>query len=238
METRNHHALIRTLNNWGQSLFPRLLIAILFTPFLVTGLTILEPQMDESAQAIAEPQEEFQSYAAAARFPPKELVNIYSIVTAKRPDISDEEAWMLTAVIHDECAKHTVDPILVLALIDVESSFQYSAVSPAGARGLMQILPYVGESLLQETGLDRHPRWHEFRPEFLDDPILNIKLGVYYLKDLKKRFRDRTLALTAYNLGPTETRNRLENDIAFSDRYARAVLSTYQKYTRVQPPLF
>jgi soluble lytic murein transglycosylase len=102
----------------------------------------------------------------------------------------------------------------------------------------MQILPYVGEWLLQEVGLDRHSNLNNFRPEFLDDPILNIRLGVYYLKDLKRTFRDRRLALTAYNLGPTETRNRLNNDIAFSDRYARAVLSTYQKYKQVQPPLF
>lgn len=237
MDTRQD-ALIRTLGNWGGFFFPCFLIAILFAPFLLTVSSILQLKMDESAQAVAEQQEQFQSASEAVQSSPKELVKIYSIVTSKRPDISEQEAWMLAQVIYDECVKHNVDPFLVLALIDVESKFQYAAISPAGARGLMQILPYVGESLLQETGLNRHSTWRQFRPEFLDDPILNVKLGVYYLKDLKKIFRDRTLALTAYNLGPTETKNRLDNDIEFSDRYASAVLSTYQKYKRIQPLLF
>jgi soluble lytic murein transglycosylase len=112
----------------------------------------------------------------------------------------------------------------------VESKFQYRAVSPAGARGIMQILPDVGKSLLHEIGL--HRPWHStaFRPEFLDDPVLNIKLGVYYLHDLKKSFRNLTHTLTAYNMGPTETKNRLDNDIELSDEYATLVLAAYRDY--------
>jgi soluble lytic murein transglycosylase-like protein len=237
METRHHDALIRTFKRLGRFFFARSLIVILFVPFLFVLSNVLQQQVDEISHAVAE-QQHSQPVAAAVQRPSKELVQIHSIITSNRPYIGDQEAWLLTQVIYDECAKHKVDPILVLALIDVESKFQYAAVSPKGARGLMQILPYVGEWLLHEIGLERHATWNKFQPEFLDDPILNIRLGVYYLKDLKRTFRDRRLALTAYNLGPTETRNRLDNDIEFSDRYARAVLSTYQKYKRLQPPLF
>ena len=237
METRTHHPLIRTLDTLRRFFFSSLLIAVLFVPFAFAVSTVLETQVDEISHAVAE-QQTFRPVANVVQRPPKELVQIYSIIISNRPDISGEEAWMMTQVIYDECAKHKVDPILVLALIDVEGKFQYVAVSPKGARGLMQILPYVGEWLLHEIGLEPHATSDQFLPEFLDDPILNIRLGVYYLKDLKRTFRDRRLALTAYNLGPTETRNRLDNHIEFSDRYARAVLSTYQKYKRFQPPLF
>ena len=71
---------------------------------------------------------------------------------------------------------------------------------------------------------------NSFRPEFLDDPVINIKLGVYYLHDLKKSFRNLTHALTAYNMGPTETKNRLENDMEIPDEYSTLVLAAYRQY--------
>jgi soluble lytic murein transglycosylase len=164
------------------------------------------------------------------RAPSKELIRIYSIVKSHRPDISEAEAKELSEVILEECSWYGLDPMLVLAVINVESKFQYGAVSPAGARGIMQILPYVGKSLLQEIGLHQPVHSVPFKPEFLDDPFLNIKLGVYYLHGLRKSFRNLAHALTAYNMGPTETKNRLENDIELSEEYATMVLAAYQQY--------
>jgi soluble lytic murein transglycosylase len=164
------------------------------------------------------------------RPPPKELIKIYSIVKSHRPDIGESEAKELSEFILEECSWYGLDPMLVLAVINVESKFQYGAVSPKGARGIMQILPYVGKSLLEEIGLHQTSYAFPFRPEFLDDPFLNIKLGVYYLHGLRKSFRNLTHALTAYNMGPTETKNRLENDIEISEEYATMVLATYQHY--------
>jgi soluble lytic murein transglycosylase len=164
------------------------------------------------------------------RPPPKELIKIYSIVKSHRPDLSESEAKELSEVILEECSWYGLDPMLVLAVINVESKFQYGTISPKGARGIMQILPYVGKSLLEEIGLHQTSYAFPFRPEFLDDPFLNIKLGVYYLYGLRKSFRNLTHALTAYNMGPTETKNRLENDIEISEEYATMVLATYQQY--------
>jgi soluble lytic murein transglycosylase len=164
------------------------------------------------------------------RPPPKELIKIYSIVKSHRPDLSESEAKELSEVILEECSWYGLDPMLVLAVINVESKFQYGTISPKGARGIMQILPYVGKSLIEEIGLHQTSYAFPFRPEFLDDPFLNIKLGVYYLHGLRKSFRNLTHALTAYNMGPTETKNRLENDIEISEEYATMVLATYQQY--------
>jgi soluble lytic murein transglycosylase len=171
---------------------------------------------------------------------PKELVSIYFIVRANRPDINDGEAWKLSEVILEESSAYGLDPMLVLAVIDVESKFQYAAVSPAGARGIMQILPTVAKTLLHETGLLPPSTSNPFRPESLDDPILNIKLGVYYLQDLRKSFPNLNHALTAYNQGPTATKNRLENDVEISDEYAATVLAAYRQYKneKAKLPIF
>jgi len=169
---------------------------------------------------------------------PDDLVKIFSIVKSNRPDISDAEAWRVSEVILEESAKRHLDPMMVLAVIQVESGFQYTAVSPMGARGIMQIMPETGkfltETLSNEYGF--HPA--SFRPESLDDPLLNIRLGVYYLHDLTKQFRSLNLALLAYNAGPGEIQNRLENNIAFSEEYATLVLDAYQSFKKSKPPTF
>jgi soluble lytic murein transglycosylase-like protein len=63
-------------------------------------------------------------------------------------------------------------------------------------------------------------------------------LGVYYLHDLTKQFRSLNLALLAYNAGPGEIQNRLENNIAFSEEYATLVLDAYQSFKKSKPPTF
>ena len=84
---------------------------------------------------------------------------------------------------------HGVDPILVKALIQVESGYRPKARSPKGAVGLMQIMPATA-------------REYKVRNPF--DPKANIEAGVKHLKALLDRFGgDRTeLALAAYNAGP------------------------------------
>jgi hypothetical protein len=88
-------------------------------------------------------------------------------------------------VIATAAKKHGVDARLVHAVIQVESAYQSHAVSRAGARGLMQILPSTGR---QYGALD------------LFDPKVNVEAGVRHLKTLLKRF-DLPLALAAYNAG-------------------------------------
>jgi soluble lytic murein transglycosylase-like protein len=199
------------------------LVGALFVPFLVT--------MEHRSQreTVAE-SPILVPVPVAQKPPPRELMRIYSIVRSHRPDITEAEAWEISEVILEESSGYGLDPMLVLAVIDVESKFQYEAVSPAGARGIMQILPYVAKSLVQKIGLHQLSHSKSFRPEFLDDPVLNIKLGVYYLHDLNKSFRNLTHALTAYNMGPTETKNRLENDIEIPEEYSTLVLAAYRQY--------
>ena len=169
---------------------------------------------------------------------PKDLVKVYNIVKSHRADITDSEAWRVSEVILEESLKRNLDPMLVIAVIEVESRFQYSAISPVGARGIMQIMPDTGKFLTDSLGRERGVQPVAYRPESLDDPILNIRMGVYYLHDLRKQFRDLNLALIAYNAGPSELQNRLENNEEFSQEYATLVLDVYKRYTNRKAPTF
>lgn len=156
----------------------------------------------------------------------REILKIYSVLKANRTDMNETSVWAIAQTIMEESKKHSLDPMLVLAVIKVESQFQDSAISALGARGLMQIRPFVADSLAEEV------EWQGERN--LDDPILNIKLGVFYLSHLKKRFRVMELALAAYNSGPTEVRGRLEEQEEVPLEYATKVLSTYSFYRNGQ----
>jgi soluble lytic murein transglycosylase-like protein len=228
MEKRHKKTLARTLS-WPTSWLNAALIAALFVPaFLATQYRapgVRDPETTQRVQIAEKPH-------------PKELVEIYAIVKSSRPDIAEHEAWEISEAIQKESSRYNLDPILVLAVIDIESKFQYGAISPAGARGIMQIMPDVGKALVREVQLERDLSIAAFTPEHLDNPILNIKIGTYYLHDLKKSFRNLTATLIAYNLGPTELRNRMDNDVDYPDEFASAVLAIYQKFKTAKLPTF
>jgi Transglycosylase SLT domain len=232
MERCSSNTLARTLQ-FSTPCVKLALIATVFLPYLVTVNRIHREPSSLPAEG-AEPGFIVETAPLPKAEPPTDLVKIFSIVKTSRPDINDDNAWDMSDVIRDECKKHNLDPILVLALIQVESGFQFDAVSPMGARGIMQIMPDVAQWIVRQSGVRPSFNPRRFRPEYLDDPVFNIRLGVYYLHDLKKSFRNVSTALVAYNLGPTELRNRLDNNIEFSDEYANAVLSTYQKFKKAK----
>jgi len=227
MEKRRKTTPARTLS-WSAPCAKLSLIGILFVP----GFYVLSGTQTPEAKPI------IHAIPTTPAPKPKELVAIYDVIKTNRPDISESEAWKVSGVIWEESAKHNLDPILIAALIEVESGFQSLAISPMGARGIMQIMPEVGKAIAREIGLREDSGYEAFLPEHLDDPVLNIKLGIYYLYDLKKSFRSLNLALAAYNVGPTEMRNRLENDIEFPIEFTNAVLSVYRKYQTPKQPAF
>ena len=231
METRTKNAHTRTLS--CGSVCAKLILAVTlcmpalmaFRGFPESGKTRKVTEIVKIVEVVEKPR-------------PKELVTVYNIVKSHRSDITDSEAWRVSEAILEESLKRNLDPMLVLAVIEVESRFQYSTISPVGARGIMQIMPDTGRFLTEAVGheLGLHPV--AYRPESLDDPILNIRMGVYYLYDLRKQFRNLHLALIAYNAGPAEVQNRLENNQEFSQEYATLVLDAYKRYTNRKAPTF
>jgi soluble lytic murein transglycosylase len=88
-----------------------------------------------------------------------------------------------------------LDPVTVAALIRQESSFNPKATSPAGARGLMQLMPSVGASIAAAKGI--RP-WND---SLLYDPGINIRLGTSHLTGLVQKYPELVKVLAAYNAG-------------------------------------
>ena len=88
-----------------------------------------------------------------------------------------------------------LDPALVAGLIRQESSFTPRAVSVAGARGLMQLLPSVGQEIARNLNF---PVWH---PALLFDADANLELGTAHLASYMKQYGPLPRVLAAYNAG-------------------------------------
>ena len=91
-----------------------------------------------------------------------------------------------------------VDPAATLGLIRQESSFDTTAASPAGARGLMQLMPATAAGIARKLGVP------DITPASLIlDPDQNMRLGTSYLQSLLDQFGNQLpLAFAAYNAGP------------------------------------
>ena len=123
-----------------------------------------------------------------------------------RLDLRFPLAWRDEAA--TSAGNHGIDPAWVLATIRMESAFQPHARSPAGALGLMQIMPATGRRIARAAGV----RYHGNR--ILLDPKKNIRLGSAYLRRLLDRMQGHpVLASAAYNAGP----HRAERWLAAGD---------------------
>ncbi len=110
--------------------------------------------------------------------------------------------------------RHSLDGLLLAAIVEMESGFDPQAVSPDGALGLMQILPSTAG---------------HFASGDFTEPAINVEIGARYLSSLLERFDgDLGLALAAYNAGPGNV-IRFDGMPPFREtqRYVRRVLSRY-----------
>ena len=114
-----------------------------------------------------------------------------------------------------------VDPFFITGIIRQESLFNRKALSPAGARGLMQIMPATGKKLYPKNKLNK-----PFVSDALFEPDLNIRLGVKYVSQLDKRFGGNgTHILISYNAGPHVLKKWLKrfNDVNDLDVFIESI---------------
>lgn len=104
-------------------------------------------------------------------------------------------------------AANNIDPFLLAALIKTESNFNPDATSPAGARGLLQIMPETGIWIAEQMGKT------DFDPDQLYHPETSIIMGSWYLANLRNEFPgDQVQILAAYNAGRGNVNTWLENN--------------------------
>ncbi len=150
----------------------------------------------------------------------KEILDVLERQATGLANVTKEE---LAEVIYEEAKRYNQDPKLILALIATESEFYNWAVSEKGAKGLMQIMPYVAESLAHDLGIE----WSGDRTLF--NPYLNTRMGIHYLSQLMLDFKDVSTALTAYNYGPTYVKGLIERKERIPHNYYRKFLTAYQR---------
>lgn len=126
-------------------------------------------------------------------------------------------ATLLNPMISRNARRHGIHPALLRAVIKAESNFIPTAVSRAGAQGLMQLMPNTALSL-------------NVRDPF--DPEQNVNGGSKHLRELLDRYKGNlTLALAAYNAGAAAVdRYNALPPIRETRHYVRKVLGFYHTY--------
>ncbi|MDP2158679.1 MAG: transglycosylase SLT domain-containing protein [Nitrospirota bacterium] len=139
--------------------------------------------------------------------------------------------------------RYTIDPMIILSVMREESRFEQAVKSPAGAYGLMQLMPQTAYRLDRSLNLGIR------RPSQLTDPKNNIQLGSFYLKSLLNEFHSLAHMLAAYNAGELAVRSWQQRfdyrsidefieDIPYSEtrNYVKKVLTSYFQYKRAELP--
>ncbi len=161
------------------------------------------------------------------------LEKIDSIMSRYNRRLSQQEKYLIANEIYNMSIKYeNLDIDLICATITHESArtWRPTIVSPAGALGLMQIMPNTGNFLSKHEGI----KWTKPK-EVLFNPIYNIRMGCRYLSMLVELYHiDGGLA--AYNGGERRAAKWLANgrndDVLFEETrgYVPAVLKLYDTY--------
>jgi soluble lytic murein transglycosylase-like protein len=165
--------------------------------------------------------------AAAPRLlapPPAPAAPVVQRAPAGRQDAAGQARIRdLAPLVADVAQRHGIDPLLLHALAHIESRHQAHAISPAGARGVMQVMPATG----RDMGVAQ--------PAELLTPQANLEASARYLKRLQARFgNDLRLVLAAYNAGEgaVERHGRRVPPFAETQAYVRNVLAVYDVLRR------
>jgi len=124
-------------------------------------------------------------------------------------DLSDDpsdrprELWMLRyqeawpELVRPLCAEYGLDPLFAWAIVRNESMFQPDCYSPAGARGLIQMIPSTSEFVAEEQG------WTDYSADRLYDPAVSLEYGICYIASIRESLgAGPAVTAAAYNGGP------------------------------------
>lgn len=137
---------------------------------------------------------------------------VFKEIMRRCPNVKKEKILELAQLYS---RKHNLDERLIQAVIKVESGYDTSAVSSAGAEGLMQIMPATQKDLGVVNSFD---------------PAENIEAGIRYLRQMVTRFGTVELGLAAYNAGPSNV-DKYKGIPPFDEtrRYVKKVMASYEQ---------
>ncbi|HET9552590.1 MAG TPA: transglycosylase SLT domain-containing protein [Anaeromyxobacteraceae bacterium] len=194
-----------------------LLLAVLAVPArLADGPRPLRPAEPELGACLAAGCPEAVREALVARYE--------DLLFEKMPAAPQALHEGLARAIVTEAEAARVDPVLVLAVIEVESRFDPAASSAAGALGLMQLLPATMQREVEE---------HRIPAAGPTDPVANVRAGVRYLRRCLDAYPgSQALALMSYNSGPNRVYELLQRGPELPDwalEYPRRVDAEWRR---------
>lgn len=129
------------------------------------------------------------------------------------------QALEVADVVIDESRASDVPIHLVLGLLGLESSFNPNAVSPVGARGLMQVMPATWRYYVDHSELKNVTAMH--------NPAMNVRVGVRFLGDLLKEKKDVKKALTVYGGYITKSPTQYVNAVIAKAEHYKAQIGEF-----------
>lgn len=198
-----------------------------FVPLQVTlifGLLLLIPTLKIPHTNVSFPASEASDTISAFTEDDYKVAILTEIVSDYKTFLSEDDKAKLPGQIVEAANRFGYDPYFVAGLIETESSFNNHAVSTAGARGLLQLVPSTAQALAEELGMP----WRGAAT--LHDPEANLELGLYYLRKLEERFGSLDIALAAYNMGPSLLEQKMASGFRPRGFYAGKVNAAYREY--------
>lgn len=141
----------------------------------------------------------------------------------------------------DAAEEYKIEPSLIYAVIHTESHFDSAAVSPANAKGLMQLTDDTFRWALTRSG-----EGSKYSAQDIFQPSINIRTGVYVLSLFREQFKETDTALAAYNAGQGRAEDWLKNPLYSADgvhlhtipypeteQYIQRVLTAQKRYQRI-----
>ncbi|OGT99955.1 MAG: hypothetical protein A2079_04510 [Geobacteraceae bacterium GWC2_48_7] len=185
------------------------------TSMLDNQSTIIQSLIKRYAENLPEEQQAAPSVPAQPLPEPEAVV--VPLTSAARPSMDQKGSQWLDPIIEKASRRYGVDVSLIKAVIKTESNFNPNAVSHAGARGLMQLMPATARSLGVNDSFD---------------PEQNIMAGTRFLGDLLNRYNgDLDSALAAYNWGPGNVDKRPDRLPRETREYLVNVKRLYSSYS-------
>lgn len=215
-----------------------LIAGILFAFFTLTFLIVLDEAIIRSNDR------RILSLHESKQADEKNLADLASkerIIAAMRAVLgtrfSAQTYWHLADLVHESSSTYGYDPLLLLAVIDVESRFssraagQYKSGQASGAFGLMQLKLETAQKIARSLGIAVHGTADLLRPD------VNVVIGAAYLMQLIAQFRSFKLGLLAYNQGPGVILERLAAQQRLSSDYYHRVLKKYYRFRAITDSL-
>lgn len=216
-------------------LLPGLTGLVLLITALAANYSITEVN-DHRTALLKQKAVQLSSLAKIDGIRTESINKVLTVIDRFNPDMPRTTKYAIASEITDASIKYqNLDSDLICATITHESAFSWNPeiISPAGALGLMQVMPATGEFLARIEGI----KWTS-ADQVLLDPVINVRLGCRYLSSLIEMY-EIDGGLAAYNGGGKRAalwlaQNRA-NGVLYQETqdYVPAVLSLYEQFRGV-----